>query len=112
RQPMDASGRDAGVLDRLDRDLDTVVVDAFTFFDEPAGPVEDEAGDRLELLALRQFNIERLVDVLNVDLTLDEHRVRVDLLDRFALAAFEDLADDLLDHVLDRDQPLGGAELV
>src|SRR5699024_9333022 len=107
-----ACGGDPGVLDRFDRYFHAIVIDRFTLFDDPARAIEDEPRDGLELLALREFDPHGFVDVLDVDFALDEYGVVVDDLDGFALAALQMLADDLLDHVLDRDDPLGGAELV
>ena len=64
--------------------------------DETARAVEDEASDGLELLALGEVDVERLVDLLDVDVSLGEHGVVVDYLEGVLLATRQEFADDLL----------------
>ena len=81
-----------------------------------AGEHDGEAAERVDILLDRaEARVDRLGDVLELGagvgvpdavLERDQHARR--LLVMLVL----DLADDLLDHVLDRDQPLGAAELV
>src|SRR5580765_1548944 len=103
RQPLDA------------RSLDLVDVEAqpgpFTLVpDLGRAPehAEDEAGDRVVVL-LRQVAVELLVEVVDREPAVDSDRVLVDAIERLVgevkLVLY--LADNLIQHVLERDDPLG-----
>ena len=79
----------------------------------PAELAEDEAGDRVVVL-LRQLGAELLVEVVDRERAVDADAVVVDPLDRLVgqVVLVLDLADDLLEQVLERDDPLDGAVLV
>ena len=80
--------------------------------DRPELP-EDEAGDRVVVLD-RQVGVELLVEVVDREGAVDADRVVVDPLDRLVreVELVLDLADDLLEEVLERDDPLDVAVLV
>ena len=74
---------------------------------------EDEAGDRVVVL-LGQVAAEALVEVVDRERAVDPHRVVVDPLDGLVrqVELVLDLADDLLEQVLERDDALHRAVLV
>ena len=76
---------------------------------------EDEATDGVEIAVFGQVRAQSLVDFVDSHAGLNFGRVIVDALDAFdqVLVVFvDDLADDLLQNVLDRDQARHAAEFV
>src|SRR4051794_18546967 len=113
REKRDGQPLDARSLDFVDAEAHAV---GLALVADPGGApehAEDEPGDRVVVL-LRQLAAELLVEVVDGECPVDADRVVVDALDRFVrkVELVLDLADDLLEHVLERDDPLHAAVLV
>ena len=90
-----------------------VVVDRVTCLGLASEQAEDEAGHRVVVL-VRHLGLEPLVEVVDREGPVDDHGVLVDLLDRFVrqVELVLDVPDDLLEQILERDDPLHVAVLV
>ena len=83
---------------------------------DPAGQDEGEAAERVDILLDRaEPRVDRLGDILKFGAGIGLPAAVLDpdqQAGQFLVMLVLDLADDLLDHVLDGEQPFGAAELV
>src|SRR5215213_11841118 len=113
RLERDREAIDSLALHRVDVEHDAVVRDLVARRGGATEPAEDEAGDRVVVL-LRQVDLELLVEVVDRERPADADPVLVEPLDRLVreVELVLDLAHDLLQHVLERDDSLHRAVLV
>src|SRR5439155_7996394 len=102
----DGEAVDARAFDLDDLEAHAVVGDLVAGLRGAAEEAEDEAGHRVVVL-VREVGPEPLVEVVDRKRPVDPDRVLVDLLDRLVreVELVLDLADDLLEQVLERDDP-------
>src|SRR6266545_3313881 len=106
RREGDRQLLDARALDLVDAEAQAVVLDLVAALRRAPELAEDEAADRVVVL-LRQLDAELLVEVVDREGAVDADRVGVEPLDGLVrqVELVLDLADDLLEHVLERDDP-------
>src|SRR5262249_35483307 len=106
-----------GVLGDLQYgELDAVATERGADFGHAPEGVEGEAADGLVVLVGRQAQAEAIVELLEVERGVDLVEVVAQGLDLFGFGPLVvlvlDRADELLDEILQRDEPRHGAELV
>ena len=94
-------------------ELEVVPIDALSRLREHTGLGEDEAADRL-VRNLAEFHLEQLFENFYVAGTGEQPDVvaETDAIEAEHLVLVDDLTDDLLQQILDGDEPRGAAELV
>ena len=113
RQELDLEPLDPRALDVEHREAQAVGSDLVAGLRGPADQVEHVAGDGVVVLVLER-RAELLVEVVDRERAVDPDRRLVDPLDRLVrqVELVLDLADDLLEQVLERDDALRRAVLV
>ena len=111
---LDAHPLDAVALHLLDHEAGAVGLDRLAGGRHPAELVEDEAADGVVLLVLRQLEVEPLVDLVDGDRpgTTAMPSAPHPTSGRLDVVLVGDLADQLLEQVLEGDEPGGAAVLV
>src|SRR5258708_10163497 len=100
---------------RLHREAQSVVFNAFALAQNATGASHHETRDRMVIIRFRQAQVELSIDVANGKVAVDSvASVRLlDDLARGALVVFvADVADDLLEQILQRHQPFDAAMFV
>ena len=97
----------------IDGEAQAVPLNRVALLGRAAEPAEDEARDRVVVL-LRHRLVELLVEVVDRERAVDADAPLVELLDRLVrqVVLVLDLADDLLEEVLERDDAGDAAVLV
>src|SRR6266496_6066719 len=97
---------DPRALDLEHPEAKAVVLDLVALGGGPAEQAEDEARDRVVVLG-GELDSEFLVEVVDREGPVDTHGLLVDLLDRLVgkVELVLDLPDDLLEQILERDEP-------
>src|SRR5262249_38332314 len=113
RDELDLEPLDPRALDVEDLEARSVVLDLVAALRRPAQEPEDEPADGVVILD-RQLSVELLVEVVDRERAVDPPPALGQLLDRLvrAVELVLDLADDLLQQILERDDPLEVAVLV
>src|SRR5438034_2058688 len=113
REELDFEPLDARALDFEHLETAAVVLDLVALLGRSAQEAEDEAADRVVVLD-RQGALELLVEVVDRERPVDAHPAVGQPLDRLVreIELVLDLADDLLEQILERDDPLQIAVLV
>src|SRR4051812_7174649 len=112
REELDLEPLDPRAVDVEHVEADPVVNDLVSGFGRAAELAEDEPGDRVVVL-LGQLGLELLVEVVDREGAVDSHVTVPEMLDGLVrkVVFVLDLADDLLQQVLEGDDPLEGAVL-
>src|SRR5205809_5916951 len=107
RRQLDLEPLDPRALHLHDREMHAVVLDHVSWLRGAAKLPEDEAGHGVVVLD-RQVDAELLVEVVDRERAVDPDAPVRELLDRLVreVELVLDLADDLLEQVLDRDNTL------
>ena len=113
RQQGGVGVQDARAVDRGDVELDVADLDAVADRRRAAELAEDDAADRVVIL-VRELAVEALVELLDRQAALDAVAIRPEAHDRGVLGIelVVDLADDLLEQILERDEAGDRAVLV